>query len=317
MVRLLSALPAIRQNLAIPGLSPLYLLLLYLSRLSFSRLYLSLLFLPLLCLISVAHAAEENGRDYAINAAVYQWYGKLDQGQIPATLTNTNAEISLPEYAQSPAGGAHHLLSVTLEDSDENPYDSRQQRVAVTLEFLPRSNSGETRGHYLEAELVFDSQTLKLSSLTPQVHEIDDFDSRYRSASETNLIKALVFRWTEQLDNPATITPVAKQIGTQNFVAAEKGQADAAGYLGFLQSLHYVRSRREIKNLNLQPSEQPGMYRVGFEYQWRAWNAEGEEELAQIEVQMTVVIEHSEAQVLEYRETYLPPVTDLGAEIRC
>ena len=302
MVRLLSALPAIRQNLALPGLS---------------LLYLSLLCLPLLCLISVAHAAEENGRDYAINAAVYQWYGKLDQGQIPTTLTNANAEISLPEYAQSSAGGAHHLLSVTPEDSDENRHDSRQQRVAVTLEFLPRSNSGETRGHYLEAELVFDSQTLKLSALTPQVHEIDDFDSNYRSASETNLIKALVFRWTEQLDNPATITPVTKQIGTQGFVAAEKGPADTAGYLGFLQSLHYVRSRREIKNFNLQPSEQPGMYRVGFEYQWRAWNAEGEEELAQIEVQMTVLIEDGEAQVQEYRETYLPPVTDLGAEIRC
>lgn len=268
----------------------------------------ALICMPPLCAI----AAPEIARDYAINAAVYQWYGKLDQGQIPPELTTADASISLPEYNGQPSGGAHHLLSVELAD-----IDNHQQRVDVTLEFLPHSLNGETQGHYLEAELYFDSQSLKLSALRPRVHEIDDFNSNYRSASDTNLIRALIFRWTEQLDNPAHIFAVAGHMGVNGFTAAETGPADARAYLDYLSALQYAKSRREIKNLNFNPTEQAGVYRVEFEYQWRAWNALGEEELAQIAVQMTVVIEDGEAHARDYRETYLPPVTDLGAEIRC
>lgn len=188
----------------------------------------------------------------------------------------------------------------------------------MSLEFLPPSPGDMTRGHYLEVTMHFDA-AMALTALTTEVHEQDDFDSRFRPSAESNLIRALIYRWTAQLDSPGTLHPqgLPPFTKTASFIAPEKGINNPAAYLNHLNSLQLKSSRREIKNLILQSGAEPGEYQVSFEYQWRAQNARGEEELSQIQVDMTLVVTDGQAVISAYRERFLPPVTDLGAEIRC
>ncbi|WP_372871485.1 hypothetical protein [Shewanella sp.] len=277
-------------------------------------LFIFVSFLLLNANTSVAFSAE---RDYVINAFVYNWYGKLDTGRLPTDMMTADASIALPEIGdttpQSLAHvGAHHILSIKTQSLDEALLP-----VDVTLEYLPLSATGLSRGHYLEVRLYLEPGQLTLSRLETLVHEEDDFDSNYRSASELNLIRAMIFNWTAQLDNPDTQCDICPQIGVTTFEGAERGAKNANAYLAKLSTLGHSQSRREIKNLIITPATQPNNYSVSFEYQWRATNTASEQELAQIAVQMQVIIENGTARVMEYHESYLPPVTDLGAEIRC
>lgn len=275
--------------------------------------------------LSLPLHAGEPLKDYRLEAAVYQWYGALDSGTLFESGKGHKLPFTLPEYQGTQGGGAHHILAITplltdtpIPTAEPQANSGSPLRASVSLEFLPPSPGDMTRGHYLEVTMHFDA-ALALTALTTEAHEQDDFDSRFRPSADSNLIRALIYRWTAQLDSPGTPYPMGLPPFTQDasFIAPEKGIDNAADYLGYLASLQHQSSRREIKNLILQSSAEPGEYRVSFEYQWRAQNARGEEELSQIQVDMTLVVTNGQAVISAYRERFLPPVTDLGAEIRC
>lgn len=277
----------------------------------------------LLWSLSLPLYAAEPLKDYRLEAAVYQWYGMLDSGKT-SSFSGQQLAVTLPEYQDAQGGGAHHILGITplLVDTSQ-PTGSQANsdsaiQASVSLEFLPPSPGDMTRGHYLEVTMHFDA-AMALTALTTEVHEQDDFDSRFHPSADSNLIRALIYRWTAQLDSPGTLHPqgLPPFTKTASFIAPEKGINNPAAYLNYLNSLQLQSSRREIKNLILQSGAEPGEYQVSFEYQWRAQNARGEEELSQIQVDMTLIVTDGQAVIAAYRERFLPPVTDLGAEIRC
>lgn len=274
--------------------------------------------------LSLPLLAAEPLKDYRLEAAVYQWYGALDSGTAPASGEQAVA-VTLPEYQGTQGGGAHHILAITplpaatpLPATTPAARDGSPLQASVSLEFLPPSPGDMTRGHYLEVTLSFDA-AMALTAHSTEVHEQDDFDSRFRPSADTNLIRALIYRWTAQLDAPGTRYPNALPPFTNgaSFITPERGINTAEAYLSYLENLQHQSSRREIKNLILQSSVQPGEYQVSFEYQWRAQNARGEEELSQLQVDMTLILQDGQAKISAYRERFLPPVTDLGAEVRC
>ncbi|MCG9738430.1 hypothetical protein L1D32_09715 [Shewanella insulae] len=251
--------------------------------------------------------------DYGLEANVYLWYANLDMGQADKRLAPQSDLVDYAEYAGSlPSQGAHHLMSIT-------PIARSQEGVEVEVETefqLASPNDGETevRGQYVVQRLSLDNQGLVRSSVT-LVNEYDDFTSRYRPAVEINLVRAALYDWTEsldKLDDNRLLSLLGKDAG---FIGPEDPTQSPSQYLAYLHSLNHSDSRRAIKNYSLTP--EAGQYRLSFEYQWTAINSDGEIELARIGVTMLIAVTPEGAKVLLYRAEYLPPVTDLGAEVRC
>jgi hypothetical protein len=301
------------------------------------------------CLSCNAYA-DELIKDYLINAQVYTYYGELDASQ-QWREKYPNAKVDLQEYAQenskgrSPSqpqahwqAGAHHILDIS--PLPENTPLLTQ--VRITVEFYPQANNDEpVQGYYLQQLLSFEhhnhssspslnsSLNLSLSKVETEFIEQDDFGSRFIASSDTNLIRGLLYRWTQGLDEPDTdnlslwLSPEAK------LALAEKEITSIVGYQAYLAGLGLTQSRRAIKNLQIQAVSEEGVisveqegiegrdYRVEFEYQWSALNGEGETEMANIGVVIHLHIQQGKVRINRYQEQYLPPKTDLGAEIRC
>ncbi|WP_428775359.1 hypothetical protein, partial [Vibrio sp.] len=88
-------------------------------------------------------------------------------------------------------------------------------------------------------------------------------------------------------------------------------------YFSFLHNQQYKNSRRIIKAFRIQPVAETGQFKVNVEYQWTVINRDNETELAGIGFTMMVTFHQGQLKVTRYHAKYLPPVTDLGAEIRC
>jgi hypothetical protein len=311
---------------------------------------LRLLALFVVACISYNTYAAELIKDYLINSQVYTWYGQLDASQ-QWREQYPNAKVDLKEYAQArPQGlsqaqsqvhwqaGAHHILDISLLPGST----PLLTQVRVTAEFYPQANNDEAvRGYYLQQLLSFEPQhhssspslNLSLSKVETELIEQDDFSSRFIASSDTNVVRGFLYRWTQGLDEPDSdnlslwLSPEAK------LALAEAQITSIVDYQAYLAGLGLIQSRRSIKNLQIQPvgeekaisAEQDGIagkhsrveYRVEFEYQWSALNGEGETEMANIGVVIYLHVRQGKVSVLEYREQYLAPKTDLGAEIRC
>ncbi|MCE9685592.1 hypothetical protein LZP73_05100 [Shewanella sp. AS16] len=278
-----------------------------------------------LCLVIAAMAcaplsqAAEQEIDYSLYGAVYAWYAQLDLGVLPRHLATADSELDFAEYPQAqPQRGAHHILKLTQLTADD-----AQRRVEVTVDYQDRPTDGDlVQGRYLVQELTLTSDGFKVSRSQTRVNEPDDFTSRYRAAADNNLIRALLYRWTQALDSQAQAQP--PQTGLMPMLAehaqfeSPEPQVQAPQqYLPYLRVLKHSKSRRAIKNLNIEPGSAAAEYRVNFEYQWTAINQEGDTELAQLGVEMRIEIRDGVAVIAAYREAYLPPVTDPGAETRC
>ncbi len=259
---------------------------------------------------SSAAAAEV---DYGLEANVYLWYANLDMGQADKRLAPESDLVDYAEYAGSlPSQGAHHLMSIT-------PIARSQEGVEVEVETefqlaSPTEGESEVKGQYVVQRLSLDNRGLVRSSVT-LVNEYDDFTSRYRPAAEINLVRAALYRWTESLDRLDDVTLLDLLAKDASFTGPEDASQTPSQYLAYLHSLNHSDSRRVIKNYSLTP--EAGQYRLSFEYQWTATNSEGEVELARVGVTMLLAVTPEGAKVVLYRAEYLPPVTDLGAEVRC
>ncbi|NMH66439.1 hypothetical protein [Shewanella salipaludis] len=271
-----------------------------------------LLFMTLAGFSSPGIAADEPV-DYSLHGAIYAWYGQLDLGTTPEQLITKDSQLDFAEYPQGkPTVGAHHILSI-----EPLPSEDGLRRVEVTLEYLPWDPDNlEGNGHYLIQELSLTQDTLLVRSSQTTLDEVDDFISSYREASDHNLIRALIYRWTQTLDNPGRNSLQAMLSANASFQSPEAGIDEPAAYLAWLQAREDKQSRRVIKNLAITPLA-PQEYQAQFEYQWTAINPQGETELAQVAVELRLRVHNGIAIITGYRERYLPPVTDLGAEIRC
>ncbi|QQX79489.1 hypothetical protein JK628_18470 [Shewanella sp. KX20019] len=270
--------------------------------------------------VSTFANADEQRKNYALNGAIYQWYGQLDRGILPTDLVSKSS-IDQPSLFDSSyyqngqiVAGAHHLLQITPITKD-----SQHTQVEVTFEFY-HYDEEQTRvtGRYVIQSLTLENDNLSLVSSQNITNELDDFESKYIPSSDNNLIRSLVYRWTNSLDKPGSVN--IKQLITASapFKAAETSVASAKQYPLYLASLNFSDSRRVIKNLQISKQViAQGRYSVSYEYQWTAINAEGELELAQVGVNLSVDVANGIAVISDFWEEYLPPVTDLGAEIRC
>ncbi|MBE8168439.1 MAG: hypothetical protein HAW66_08750 [Shewanella sp.] len=269
------------------------------------RYQLALSLLILLISITPTVHAVENKLDYQLQSSVYAWYGQLDIAQ---QKNNKN--------------GAHHLLSITpLGEKDG------LTEVEVELEYLPKKNEGtestEITGHYQIQKILINPITAQVNNTEMVLDEVDDFTSRYRSSSDSNLIRAFIYRWSQLLDNTSIGQSANSKLWQQLFAVKaiftpEESQINSlTEYLSNLSSLKMKSSRHEIKNLSIRAQELENHYNIDFEYQWKIINQYGENELAQLGVEIEVEIKNGQVIIHLYKAKYLPPVTDLGAEIRC
>ena len=277
--------------------------------------------LMMLGLVSMSPRSEAAEVDYGLEASVYLWYASLDMGQADKRLAPQRDLVDHAEYAgNQPGNGAHHLMSINLisrsQDGIEVEVETEFQLTSPNLSPNPATGEGETevQGQYVVQRLSLDSQGLVRSSVT-LVNEYDDFTSRYRPAAEINLVRAALYRWTESLDKLDDVTLLGLLAKDASFTGPEYASQTPSQYLAYLHSLNHSNSRRVIKNYSLTPED--GQYRLSFEYQWTATNSDGDVELARVGVTMLLVVTPEGAKVMLYRAEYLPPVTDLGAEVRC
>lgn len=279
-----------------------------------NRIYSSVLAVGCMFAVMPDVSASDAVTDYRLQSAVYQWYGQLDLGQAPQHLMQSPTRIDFAEYPGAiPVVGAHHILTITpMEVTDETA------RIEVELEYQPwMADATKSTGHYIIQTLTLNGTNGHLIASETLVNEKDDFISTYREASDLNLIRSLIFRWTHALDSPNGEALTTMLSHDARFRSPEPGDLGPVSYLDYLGSLQHSVSRRVIKNLNINASDDTGTYHIDFEYQWSATNLQGVTELAQIGISMLVAIEDGKAVIHQYHSQYLPPVTDLGAEVRC
>ena len=279
-----------------------------------NRIYSSILAIGCVFTVMPDVSASDAVTDYRLQSAVYQWYGQLDRGKAPQHLIQAPARIDFAEYPGAiPVIGAHHILTITpMEVADDIA------RIEVELEYQPwMADTTRSAGQYMIQALTLDGTSGHLLASETLVNEKDDFISTYREASDLNLIHSLIFRWTQALDTPNGEALTTMLSDDARFRSPEPGDLGPVSYLDYLGSLQHSISRRVIKNLNIDASDDTGAYHIDFEYQWSASNIQGVTELAQVGITMLVAIEDGKAVIRQYHSQYLPPVTDLGAEVRC
>ncbi|RLV58785.1 hypothetical protein D5018_15405 [Parashewanella curva] len=270
-------------------------------------------------LTSTLNAAEKR-IDYPLSSAIYQWYGFLDSQNLGKEKQAQYPNVDFQELKDAKVIlGAHHLLSIVPVKQN-----SKTAEVEVELEFLPKvANSSEVYGYYLIQTLKLDKESGKVLSSKTVTNEKDDFTSKFRSASEPNLIKAFIYQWTQNLDNLSVNQPNSHIPWNKHFTANTKFKAEEtsasslASYFNLLANTKAKTSRRAIRNLNIKSISGTNQFQIDFEYQWSLLNQYDENELAQLGVTLVVSIKNGVVIVYEYKAKYLPPVTDLGAEIRC
>ncbi|MCL1124860.1 hypothetical protein [Shewanella surugensis] len=271
--------------------------------------------------------AEERKKDYALYSAIYFWYAQLDLGVDPEKHTPTLPSLSAGSYDLShyinanTTAGAHHILDIAIVSENNT-----QIQVEVTVEYYYQAPQKESEtalpGRYLVQRLTLTQAPFQVVASQNIINELDDFNSRFIPSADRNLIRSLVYQWTDLLDHPylASARRHMDEIIDMNslFQGAEMGITDPYQYVLLLEALGHSQSRREIKNMRIIPLEnKEDSYQVIFEYQWTVMNSLGERELAQIGVKLSVDIVGKRAVINAYQEQYLPPVTDLGAETRC
>ncbi len=265
---------------------------------------------------TIAHAADKP-MDYLLQGKVYQWYGNIDQ---PNYVVPNKMDIDFKEYKHANrSAGAHHILGITPK-----AINNGKQVIEVELEYLAKPKSGkEITGQYVVQQLVLDVNNNNVISSKTMLNEYDDFTSNYRDSSNPNLIRAFIYEWTNHIDELSE----GKLSDDKNLLAAfrastvfsaeEKGVDDAEQYFRKVSKQDYKTSRRAIKNLNIQFDKKTRIYSANFEYVWNALNHDGENELAQMGVELEIEFINGKIYIRSYKAKYLPPVTDLGAEIRC
>lgn len=265
---------------------------------------------------SLLASANSSVSDYQLQSTIYHWYGLLDKPELnlPAAV-----KLDLGEYkGNQRVAGAHHILSLTPIS-----HMNGKTKVKIELEFLPKlTDTSEVIGQYVIQQLTIDTTNKQILSSETKVNEVDDFSSNYREAGDFNLIKSFVYGWTHTLDKlsegKTVSTEVVKKFTSQvEFTAEEAAAETPAQYIKLVKTQNYQQSRRAVKNLNIRKQKQSDQYRISYQYVWNATNHDNENELAQVGVELTISIVNGEVQILRYQAEYLPPVTDLGAEIRC
>ena len=260
--------------------------------------------------------ADASITDYQLQSTIYDWYGKLDKPELnlPASAT-----VDLKEYPNGQrTAGAHHILSITPTSRSNG-----KQSVEVELEFLAHdSTKAEVVGQYVIQNLLIDAKNQRVVSSKTELNEFDDFTSNYRDAGDLNLIKSLVFGWTHILDKLSegqiVSTKLLEKFASESGFSAEESTAvNPQQYLEIVKTQNYKQSRRAIKNLNIRQSDDNSTYLVSYQYVWNASNHDNENELAQVGIELQVSIVNGKVKIQSYKAKYLPPVTDLGAEIRC
>lgn len=311
------------------------------------KMIVSVICFVILYQVSLSTFAQEQQKDYALYSAIYSWYGQLDLGVAPNNIASTSLSFDKGEYDLSyrsntpiekcnPEGitpkevatmGAHHVLDIVKVSEDNVSIN-----VEVTLEYYYQVSSilsvaqkepiTAVPARYLVQALTLEKASLNVINSRNIINELDDYPSRFIPSAERNLIRALLYQWTDLLDHP-DLPRSQDHIdllveANSDFQAAELDTTDPYQYLLLLEALGHSQSRREIKNVRIiQLDSQDGQYQVTFEYQWAVINSFGEPALAQIGVKIRINIVDNKAIIHTYEEQYLPPVTDLGAEIRC
>jgi hypothetical protein len=276
------------------------------------------LFLALFSQWGQAKQVDENIKDYLVYANVYQWYGQLDTDQ-DWHEKQPQAVIDFSEYPQGRwQTGAHHILDIAaITDKAGTGSDAVSHQVRVTLEFYPANpNAEQVVGQYLEQVITFDSSNNRVLKVETQLNEQDDFESRYIPSAETNLIRSFLYRWTQGLDEPGSERLSHWFAADAKVELAEANIDTIAAYQIQLSEQGLTQSRRAMRNLLITPSG-AGQFQLEFEYQWSAFNAQGENEIANIGVSIRLTVIDGKVQIKAYKEQYLAPKTDLGAEIRC
>lgn len=290
--------------------------------------------LSLVCLVILSHVpfiafAQTPKKDYVLYGAIYAWYGQLDMLGVSERDVLIEKGINDFSYLKTEQGlpGAHHILNINLLDDN-----AHQMQAEVTLDYYypvssqDSAHQGQTRGalpaRYLVQRLTLEKDPLRVIDSHNIINELDDYPSRFIPSAERNLIRALLYQWTDLLDHPEGANvhaAIDEWIDINaNFQGAELNVIEPHQYFFLLEALGHSFSRREIKNVRIIPlANEASTYQVLFEYQWTVLNSFGEQELAQIGVSLKVNIVDTRAVIQEYEEVYLPPVTDLGAEIRC
>ncbi|MBM7073854.1 hypothetical protein JQC92_17745 [Shewanella sp. 202IG2-18] len=262
-------------------------------------------------------SAADKPLDYQLQGKVYQWYGFLDQSRhvIP-----DSTSVDFGEYKNAErTAGAHHILTITPEVKENG-----KQIIEVELEYLSKPDLGRAMvGQYVIQSLTLDLKTNQIIVSKTELNEFDNFESNYRSASQSNLIKAFIYEWTDHIDKLSegkSISNAAllKAFGVNTKFSSEESRiSNVKQYLSEIAKQGYKQSRRAIKNLNIQPSEDHQIYTASFQYVWNALNHDGENELAQMGLELEVKFVDGKLKIVSYKAKFLPPVTDLGAEIRC
>jgi hypothetical protein len=274
--------------------------------------------LAIFCQTATAEQADENIKDYLIHASVYQWYGELDSNENWRN-SHPQAVLDFKEYPhKSWQKGAHQILDIApiIEDEASNT-QATSHRVRVTLEFYPAvEGSDHVTGQYVQQLVTFSLKTQQVLKVETEFNEQDDFESRYIASADTNLIRAFLYSWTQGLDEPSSVSLTHWLISDAQVTLAEPQINTIDAYQALLRSQGLSQSRRVIKNLKISPLNED-QYQVEFEYQWSALNAQGENEIANIGVSISLTVTDGKVQIKAYKEQYLAPKTDLGAEIKC
>ena len=282
----------------------------------FAQSFSKVLIIFSLSVTSLFALANNSVIDYQLQSTVYHWYGVLDKPELPIP---TSADVDLKEYQnQQRVAGAHHILTITPVSQKNDT-----QIVEVELEFLPKDMSKtQVIGQYVIQQLTIDTQLQQVTASKTELNEFDDFNSNYRDAGNLNLIKSFVFGWTQTLDKLSEGKPVSTRLvnrfaAKSEFSAEENAAENPAQYIAIIKKQDYLQSRRAIKNLNIRRVKGSNAYTVSYQYVWNATNHDNESELAQVGIELKITIENGEIKIESYQAKYLPPVTDLGAEIRC
>lgn len=262
-----------------------------------------------------AESADNDAKDYLIYANVYQWYGELDTSQHWREL-QPQAVVDLQEYPQGKwQAGAHHILNIATIDLAASAQTVAQTQVRVTVEFYLKGKDDEAViGRYLNQVLTFEHQ--KIVRVHTELNELDDFESNYIASADTNLIRGFLYRWTQGLDEPGSTALNHWLAADAKIELAEAGINNINDYQVSLSEQGLVQSRRAMRNLKITPLGN-AKYQLEFEYQWSALNAQGENEMANIGVLIGLTVIEGKLQIQTYKEQYLAPKTDLGAEIKC
>ncbi|MEH6443479.1 MAG: hypothetical protein V7784_06245 [Oceanospirillaceae bacterium] len=258
--------------------------------------------------------AADSKVDYQIQGAVYEWYGRLDLPSEPALVLDKSAS----KIALLSNQGAHHLMSIDIL-AMHKPY----VEIEVELEFLPKPDQvgQEIVGRYIIQKLFINPQTAQVTQSEIVKNEVDSFTSKYRPSSNANLIRSFVYKWTRSLDRSSESKSADKLLlnafALNTPFLSEESNDSVTGYLAQLAKLDSINSHRAIKYLKITPTAEPNSFAVEYQYKWNLINKDNEPELAQIAVDIQLVVKDGRVFVQHYKAKYLPPVTDLGAEIRC